>query len=111
MRPAAAARIALYRVTQEALHNAAKHARARHVTVAVAVVPPCDAGVAWAGCVTISVVDDGRGFAPATSPAGHFGLAMMRERAAEIGASLQIASAPGGGAAVSVRWQGAQRPA
>jgi PAS domain S-box-containing protein len=103
--------IALYRVTQEALHNAAKHARARHVTVAVAVVPPCDAGVAWAGCVTISVVDDGRGFAPATSPAGHFGLAMMRERAADIGASLLVISALGSGTAITIRWQGAQRPA
>lgn len=104
--------VALYRIAQEALSNACRHARAPNVTLALAVAPAYTPGKPWEGAVSITVADDGRGFDPATARAGHFGLATMRERAADIGASLEVASAPGAGATVTVTWRGAAaRPA
>jgi signal transduction histidine kinase len=51
----------------------------------------------------VRVRDDGRGFDPSrTAPAGHWGLAGMRERAASIGAALAVASAPGEGTEVGL---------
>jgi nitrate/nitrite-specific signal transduction histidine kinase len=47
------------------------------------------------------VRDDGRGFDPSqASPTGHWGLIGMRERAASIGATLTVTSAPGAGTEV-----------
>ncbi|MBN1994426.1 MAG: hypothetical protein JW953_17135 [Anaerolineae bacterium] len=54
----------------------------------------------------ISVVDDGIGFDPAQplpDEEQHFGSRIMRERAAEIGAQLNVQSAPGQGTRVTVR--------
>jgi two-component system, NarL family, nitrate/nitrite sensor histidine kinase NarX len=48
------------------------------------------------------VEDDGRGFEPAASHPGHFGLESMRSRAAELGGQLRIASEPGRGTVVRV---------
>jgi len=50
----------------------------------------------------LEVSDDGRGFDPAATYAGHLGLTTMRSRASEIGATLLIDSAPGRGTAVRV---------
>jgi signal transduction histidine kinase len=55
--------------------------------------------------VLLSVEDDGCGFNPkdpAYSPPGHWGIASMRERAATVGGSFNIASRVGGGAQVEV---------
>jgi PAS domain S-box-containing protein len=82
---------ALYRITQEALHNATKHARPGAVSVAVRAV---------AGVLHLEVVDDGVGFAPDGDHPGHYGLSTMRERAEAIGATLTISSARGDGTAV-----------
>jgi len=84
----------LYRVGQEALANVAKHARAGQVTVAVT-----NEGTS----VELEVRDDGRGFDPRGSYIGHLGLTTMRSRAGEIGADLDIESAPGSGTSVRVR--------
>ena len=81
---------AVYRVAQEALHNALRHSGAAEVRVSV-----CAAGKR----VILDVSDDGRGFVPGLSPGG-VGLASMRERAAAAGASLDIHSAPGKGTSV-----------
>ncbi|MBX6341331.1 MAG: PAS domain S-box protein [Thermomicrobiaceae bacterium] len=89
--------LALYRIAQEALSNVAKHARARHVALALSYGP--------AGEVALRVDDDGRGFDPAAVPPGRLGTSIMRERADGIGACLQLESRPGGGTRVEVRWR------
>jgi len=78
---------AVYRVAQEALHNALRHAAAAQVCVSVRSGPRR---------VTLEVSDDGKGFVPG-STAGGLGLASMRERAAAAGAALSVATAPGRG--------------
>jgi signal transduction histidine kinase len=87
--------ISLYRIAQEALSNAAKHAEASHVEVRFR----CEAGQA-----VLSIHDDGRGFDVDSISPGHFGVGIMRERAASIGAELEIESEPGSGTEVSVVW-------
>lgn len=89
--------VALYRITQEALNNVVKHAEARRANVSLAF---------GATGVLLGVTDDGQGFEPGVDgDAGHpdsFGLSIMRERAAQVGAELQIESAPGAGTRVTV---------
>jgi len=83
------ARTILYRVAQEALNNAKKHADARTVNVALA---NRDGGI------EIRVEDDGVGFdaARAGEPTpGHLGILSMSERAEMAGGTLEIQSAPG----------------
>ena len=90
-----AAEMALFRIAQEALGNAIKHARARNIEVALGAAPER---------VTLTIDDDGVGFdAGHTMPAGnHWGLATMRERADAVGATLRIESAPERGVHVIV---------
>jgi signal transduction histidine kinase/ligand-binding sensor domain-containing protein len=78
---------AIYRVTQEALANVARHSQARAVEVALGY---------YAGQVTVRIHDDGKGFDPQTRPAG-IGLRSMRERVNMIGGTLNIESRPGQG--------------
>jgi signal transduction histidine kinase len=86
----------LYRVAQEALTNVAKHARARRVRVGVAV---------EGRTARLEVADDGVGFDPDRlgDPDGrHFGLALMRQRVAMAGGTLQVRTRPGQGTALTV---------
>jgi signal transduction histidine kinase len=76
-----------YRVVQEALTNVAKHAHARRATVAASLED---------GGVVVRVRDDGRGIAAGATDGGGFGLAGMRERAAQAGGSLTVASSSAG---------------
>ncbi len=76
----------IYRVVQEALTNAAKHAGATHVLVKVG---------GAADQIEIRIEDDGRGFDPSTVQSG-FGLTGMRERAMLAGGRLTISSELGG---------------
>ncbi|MEW2413745.1 histidine kinase [Streptomyces sp. NPDC046866] len=91
--PAAVAR-QLLAVAAEALENARRHAGAAHVTVT--------ASAADARHLTLLVDDDGRGLPPggadvqAAAATGRFGLLGMTERAAAIGARLDIGPRPGG---------------
>ena len=80
------AEAALYRVAQEALHNALRHAGASGVRVALSKAPS-----KAPRRVVLEVSDDGHGFAP-EAPSGGLGLASMRERAAAAGAALTIRS-------------------
>jgi signal transduction histidine kinase len=82
---------ALYRITQEALHNIVKHASARHVTVEL---------VQSDGVLRLTVVDDGCGFDPSQDFPGHIGLHSMPERAAKLGGHVAVDSSPGAGARV-----------
>jgi PAS domain S-box-containing protein len=78
--------IALFRIAQEAVANAAKHAKAQHVRVAM--------GCAR-GRLRLSVTDDGGGFEPTHPGCGGLGLTSMRDRAEAVGADLRISSARG----------------
>jgi len=82
---------ALYRIAQEALQNAARHAGARRVELVLEV------GV---GELVLRIGDDGRGFDPRGRFPGHLGLRSMQERAAAVGGSLEVESEPGRGARV-----------
>lgn len=92
---------ALLRVAQEALHNALRHSGAGRVTVTLA-------GTTARGAV-LRVRDDGRGFDPeSVRRAGrHLGLASMRDRAAAVGGTLTLESAPGRGTLVEMEVPGA----
>ena len=81
---------ALYRIAQEALANALKHAQARKVVVTL----ETGESSVWLG-----IADDGLGVPEERE--GHYGLAGMRERAAMIGARLDVTS-PGRGVVVDV---------
>jgi signal transduction histidine kinase len=84
----------LLRIGQEALTNAVKHGRPSRIAVQLRY---------DLGRFSMRVSDDGRGFDTACAPpAGHFGLAGMRERAAEIGARLEVTSRVNGGTEVDV---------
>jgi PAS domain S-box-containing protein len=88
------AKEALYRISQEALNNVAKHAQARRVELRL---------VAEDDGITLEVQDDGVGFDPQREYPGHMGLHSMRERVGKLGGMLQIASSPGEGTRVWVR--------
>ena len=77
---------ALYRVAQEALHNALRHSGASAVCVRLA---------RTARRIRLDVKDDGHGFAP-DAPSGGVGQASMRERARNVGGALTIKSGPTG---------------
>jgi signal transduction histidine kinase len=90
--------LALYRMAQEALSNVARHAHAGSAEVCLGF---------GSEAITLTVIDDGRGFDVPESPAemapvGHFGLLGMQERAELIGARLDIQSAHGEGSRVSI---------
>ena len=69
-------------IIREALANAVRHSHARHVRI--------ELRQDQHGDVSVSVEDDGIGLSPASGEDNHFGLAIIRERAASIGARLAI---------------------
>jgi signal transduction histidine kinase len=81
----AAVEVAAYRIAAEACTNVIRHARASGCSI--------EAGVRD-GWLTLTVADDGRGFG--AEAAVGVGLQSLHDRAAEVGGSLQISSAPGG---------------
>jgi two-component system NarL family sensor kinase len=87
----------LFRVAQEALRNAGKHADATHVDVRL--------NNHGAG-VHLVITDDGRGFTSADLDRqrrdGHVGLSLLRDLVADAGGTLHVESHPGGGTRVSV---------
>lgn len=96
--PVLSARIesGLYRVAQEAIANAQKHAQAQHIEVLLS---------ADEQQVQLVVQDDGLGFDPelvARRSEGHFGLAGMSERVKLLGGTLSIQSTPGTGTRIAV---------
>jgi len=85
--------IQVLHVVQEALSNIRKHAHASEVSVIVQQAP----------CWRFSVRDNGAGFDPqAVRPETHVGLRIVRERAARIGAQVDIASARGEGTTITL---------
>ena len=91
--------VTLYRLCQEGVNNIARHAGASQVDIQLEFAT---------GGVEIRIRDDGRGFDPQKTPAGHYGLKMMRERAAAIGAKLSITSQPKRGTEIVIHWMETQ---
>jgi signal transduction histidine kinase len=85
--------LSLYRIVQEALTNALKHASATCAKVLVGY---------GAHDITVEVTDDGRGAAPSAGRAQGAGTIGMRERVALFGGELQMGPRPRGGYAVRV---------
>ncbi|MBI2918422.1 MAG: sensor histidine kinase [Chloroflexi bacterium] len=82
-------------IAREALSNVQKHSGARRAQLSL---------IALSNAVEMTVEDDGGGFDPEANAApSHYGLAGMKERAQEIGASCTVSSAPGQGTQVRVR--------
>jgi signal transduction histidine kinase len=84
-------RTCIYRVVQEALHNAARHANASHTRVAVRQTP---------SDVEVLIEDDGRGFE--TDGQKGMGILGMEERVGYLGGVLQLRSRPGHGTRITV---------
>ena len=89
--------VALYRIAQEALNNVVKHAAANRAEVQFR---------RRGATVNLEITDDGRGFDYSTTPPGHLGLRIMRERAGAISAQLHVESHIGSGTRIAVRWRG-----
>jgi two-component system NarL family sensor kinase len=85
--------LGLYRVAQEAVANALRHAGAARLELRLAVAE---------GSASLAVSDDGRGFSPGEPAAGHFGLVGAGERARLLGGALRVESAPGAGTRLTV---------
>jgi PAS domain S-box-containing protein len=85
--------LSVYRIAQEALANALRHARARSIEVTLGV---------RLGALCLEVRDDGRGFDPADRRAQALGLISMEERAQALGGRLTIDSVPDRGTIVRV---------
>jgi signal transduction histidine kinase len=92
------AELSFFRIAQEAINNARRHAQARQIALGLAFLPTK---------LVMQVQDDGIGFAPpahlgSLGRQGHFGLMGMEERAELIGAQLTLASSPGSGATITL---------
>jgi signal transduction histidine kinase len=88
--------IALYRITQEALNNVIKHANPSQASVTLSVEP---------AKANLIVSDDGCGFDLSNVSSEHFGLSIMKERAASINATIKLISKPGLGTQIVVEWK------
>jgi signal transduction histidine kinase len=87
----------VYRITQEALHNCEKHARATRVQISVVHQP---------GMLSVDIEDNGRGFSQTSYSSGAssgLGLLGMRERAMMLGGTLTVDSSLGRGTKVQLR--------
>lgn len=84
----------LYRIAQEALNNALKHAQARQISIYLNLDPHK---------ITLEIADDGQGFDPVRGR-DHAGLGLrgMEERVAQLGACLTLSSQPGQGTKIKV---------
>ena len=87
--------LCLYRVTQEAIHNVAKHSGARHAQVELAAVNDA---------LALTITDDGKGFVmEAERTTGSLGLVSMHERVRLVGGEIAVKSQPAEGTCVEVR--------
>ncbi len=89
-------KLVFYRIAQEGLNNIAKHAAAEQVWFRF----NCTSEIA-----TLTITDDGRGFAEDSVPPGHLGLKIMKERAESIGADLTLVSQPDEGTTLRLTWR------
>ncbi len=100
---------AAYRIVQEAVNNAIRHAGASGIAIEIGPVQSATGdthepdGGADVADLRVAVIDDGRGLPEDWARAGHFGLLGMRERAELIGGRLDLLTPPAGGVQV-IAW-------
>jgi signal transduction histidine kinase len=87
------AKESLFRITQEAMQNIAKHSRATSVHLRLE---------SRESTLRLEITDNGVGFDAAQEFPGHLGLQSMRERASAVGGELALTSDPGEGTRVAV---------
>ncbi|MGE3269470.1 MAG: GAF domain-containing protein [Chloroflexota bacterium] len=91
--------VQLMRIVQEALANVRKHARTAHAKLEIAIVTGTGGPR-----LQVRIADDGLGFDLTQSGgSGHYGLAIMRERAEGVGGEIEIVSSPGRGTHITVQ--------
>jgi two-component system CheB/CheR fusion protein len=81
----------LYRIAQEAVFNAVKHSKGKHIRVELA---------QTTGGLTLTITDDGKGFSKSAVKTTDMGLHIMQYRARMIGATLEIRSEPRKGTSI-----------
>lgn len=89
-------KLALYRITQEAFNNIAKHANATEAILSLQI---------GENHAELLISDNGRGFELAETPPEAMGLSIMKERAEAIQALFSLTSEPGQGTSLEIRWQ------
>lgn len=94
-------KIAFYRITQETFNNIAKHAAATAVTLLL----QQDQNEAQ-----LTISDNGRGFDPTETPPESMGLAIMKERAQAVQATLEFISERGAGTNIQICWPNPAHP-
>jgi two-component system sensor kinase FixL len=82
----------LYRIAQEAINNATKHAKAHNVEIRLS---------ANSSALSLSIADDGIGFSKTPKQLSGVGISIMRYRATALGGELEIEGRPSGGTVVS----------
>ena len=87
--------IHVLQVVREALTNVEHHAHARHADVRLGIEQ---------GCIWVAVDDDGVGIKDSGPPTHHYGLAIMRDRAATLGGTLKVTRRPEGGTRVALEF-------
>ena len=85
----------LYRIAQEAVHNAVKHAGAAEIVITL---------TQNRGVLRLEISDNGQGFPKTPKPGHGIGLRMMQHRASLIGADLEITSTQGKGVKILCNW-------
>jgi signal transduction histidine kinase len=88
-------KIALYRITQEALNNVARHSKAQNAQIRL---------IQSDEQIELSIMDDGCGFDATVNRANHLGLRIMAERVEAIGATLDLQTQNRGGTQIKVLW-------
>ncbi len=89
-------KVALYRITQEALNNVVKHSNADAAWIKLICQP---------NQVLLSIRDDGSGFDPQKVSSEHLGLSIMEERAEQLDITLEIVTAPQQGTEITAVWK------
>lgn len=97
-----AAAVSIFRIAQEGLTNAARHAEARHVKLVLERLPLGDAAQAGAGAVQLMIEDDGKGCDWERMPREGAGLRGMRERIAVVGGRMALGRAGFEGTRLSI---------
>lgn len=95
------AQLTIFRVLQETLNNASKHAQASEVTVTLEFAE---------NLLRLAIADDGVGFDTSAIPRGHYGILNIRERASKIGGNVDVESAAGKGTCITLEIPIRQQP-
>lgn len=90
----------LYRIAQEAAHNALKHGHPKRICIGLE---------RQASMLCLQVEDDGRGLPTRRPTKAGMGLTIMKHRASSIGAAIELGRGPRGGTVVRVLWKMAPR--